>query len=438
MAVSPVEQRYGASFWRNAEAIAGEPPTQALSAQPLRDHQKAWDARINLIRAADSTIACSLLCIEADIVGCAYLDELIIAQRRGVQVSLCLDFAAQAFIVKDQSEEARELLHSKLRELSEAGGAVSFFKPLSEQLSGPGPGQHFKCLVADGKRAVFGGRNMGVSYFAEWTDFDVLLEGPTVTSLARRLIEVMKRSTPHTRFSALTDRFVERAAFNSAIEQFSDDVEAAAPEMQKELERRIAAGEPVGPVFQLLFHDPVHNARDFGSEVHPVTEAIVDAFSRSQEQIRATSNFLNGHEQIVAQAVSASLRGADVLFATTSEAAAMVSTLPYLNAERGYPRLLEAGVHIAETNRQDHAKMITLDNYVAFAGSYNIDKNADRSLVEAMLLTRDENFVRAVSEAIADTVDNRSQPYQKKKRPFFARLARSVRSIVARVAERVM
>ena len=68
-----------------------------------------------------------------------------------------------------------ERFDQKLRALVDAGGHVGWYAQPKTQLKNPGHGQHYKTLIADGERAIVGGRNIGESYFKTWTDFDVEL-----------------------------------------------------------------------------------------------------------------------------------------------------------------------------------------------------------------------------------------------------------------------
>jgi phosphatidylserine/phosphatidylglycerophosphate/cardiolipin synthase-like enzyme len=271
---------------------------------------------------------------------------------------------------------------------------------------------------------------MGESYFKTWTDFDALLEGPIVTSVAKRALEVLERSNPNNRFSKMGDRTVQRAAYNTTLDLIRESVDKAEPRMRAAAQARVDAGETL-PRFQLVFHDPIQAP----GAANPVTDALVDTFRAAKSEVLATSNYVNPVAPIREAAVEASLRGVQTLFTSTSEEASRTSALPALNAAIALEALFSAGARVCETNRQEHGKMYVADRKLAAFGSYNLEHPAHDRLVEALLFTDDKKTVDVLHDAIMDTADNRSKPFEPdtKQRGFFQRIGLSLRKFAARL-----
>src|SRR5690348_3103376 len=83
------------NYWKRLASYAGQPPQLATSVEHLRDNDKAFQARLDLIASAETSIACTLYQLQADEHSAQFLDALIAASKRGVFVALSLDFLAE-------------------------------------------------------------------------------------------------------------------------------------------------------------------------------------------------------------------------------------------------------------------------------------------------------------------------------------------------------
>jgi len=159
--------------------------TDGNLARLIIDPREALDARLELIRGAKHHILLSVPIWRLDGAGRRYLGEICSAIRR----KKAADPGFKALVELDRvtflpSQDWLGVVKSQLRK---AGAQVRFFNP-GTWIATPiyAARQHDKILIADGRRAIVGGRNVGNQYFDpgnHWTDLDLLFEGPAVQEL---------------------------------------------------------------------------------------------------------------------------------------------------------------------------------------------------------------------------------------------------------------
>lgn len=176
----------------DAIPTAGGPAQARL----LSDGLDSWNARIDLIENAKTSIDASYFILEKDPYGFAFLGGLLKKQLEGVQVRLSTDAMADTF----GKHGFKMPLKGKdyLEELVNHGAQAFIYHPISHRplkaLKGDYSvmaSNHDKILVVDGQRGITGGRNVAQDYFASpkdfktsWRDMDVMLEGaPTAKGL---------------------------------------------------------------------------------------------------------------------------------------------------------------------------------------------------------------------------------------------------------------
>ncbi|QKG72356.1 phospholipase D-like domain-containing protein [Erythrobacter mangrovi] len=158
-----------------------DPPPFAMQAQgqSLTFYPSGADRRVALLKlvenARESLDICFYIFAE-DAVSTALRDALVEAARRGVAVTLIVDrFGAS-------------VTDAFLAPLVEAGGRTFFFSPrwgfryLIRN--------HQKMVIADNRRALFGGFNIADDYFAPpeengWNDLAIQIEGEAVAGLTQ-------------------------------------------------------------------------------------------------------------------------------------------------------------------------------------------------------------------------------------------------------------
>jgi len=175
-----------------AEMSAGQPPENS-SVRPLFQASFALDARLELMRRAQSSLDVQTYQLGNDKTGRLILRELRDAARRGVRVRLLLDdfytTGMDRLLLALASEPNAEVRlfnpfvsgrdHSMTRWMNFLGD----FRRLNHRM-------HNKSFVADGAFAIAGGRNLADEYFlrsetANFIDMEVVMSGPVVPQLAR-------------------------------------------------------------------------------------------------------------------------------------------------------------------------------------------------------------------------------------------------------------
>lgn len=173
--------------FENIKAPGG--PTQS---RLLSDGLDAWNARLEMIEGAKTSIDASYFIMEKDPYGFAFLGGLLKKQLEGVKVRVSTDAMADTF----GKHGFKMPLKGKdyLQELVNHGSQAYIYHPISSRLSdvirgdyGVLASNHDKILVVDNQRGITGGRNIAQDYFASpsdlkgaWRDMDVQLEGKEV------------------------------------------------------------------------------------------------------------------------------------------------------------------------------------------------------------------------------------------------------------------
>ena len=158
--------------FRDPEPFAAEAAGQTLVFYPAgADRREALFALVD--EAQESLDICFYIFAE-DTISAAFRDALVAAARRGVKVTLIVD--------RFGSDASSEFLQPLL----DAGGTFLYFsaKWTRRYLIR----NHQKLVIADGKRAMFGGFNIADDYFAApqdngWNDIGIVMDGPAVEGL---------------------------------------------------------------------------------------------------------------------------------------------------------------------------------------------------------------------------------------------------------------
>lgn len=164
-------------------------PGGPAKARILSDNLDSWNARLDVIENAKTSIDTSYFIMEKDPYGFAFLGGLLKKQLEGVKVRVSVDAMADTFGTKGFKAPLQG--RDYLEEIVNHGGEAYVYHPVLDRplkaLKGDYSAlasNHDKILVADGKVGITGGRNIAQDYFASpkdlkgaWRDMDVILEG---------------------------------------------------------------------------------------------------------------------------------------------------------------------------------------------------------------------------------------------------------------------
>jgi phosphatidylserine/phosphatidylglycerophosphate/cardiolipin synthase-like enzyme len=248
---------------------------------------------------------------------------------------------------------------------------------------------HEKVLVADGARAVVGGRNLEDRYFTHWIDLDLLLEGPVVADV--------------------------QAGFLRNWEFFARNLgEDASPARIRGRRRRCGN-------LNLRFVQ----SRPWLGE-YQTMETIVTAIQLARKRVFISSQYLVLPESLLREAlIEAAGRGVDVRILTNSRrtgqevgfSAGHSITLRYCEP------LLDAGVRIFEMrgpkDEKDprpylHAKEFLIDGRWAAVGSFNLSMRSCFIESENLVVVEDADFARGFERAFLERLERHASEMTRK------------------------
>lgn len=393
-------------------AVQAEPggAVGQLAAQAMRDArpgqsalvllatgEDALDARLMLIAQAQRSIDLQYYIFRPDSSGQALAAALQQAAARGVRVRLLLDDwgtrpddAALQRLAADPFFEVR-LFNPLAYPQAPALSLLLDFERGQRRM-------HNKLLVADGRAAITGGRNVGDEYFARrrefaFADVDVLAFGPVVPEMAAGFDRYW--NDPAT--AAITPPAPPRAPATSSSDA-APMQDAAGPSAG----RQDRFAERLRSDALRRFVGPATAVQDLPGKVDPARpqersvlgHEIAPVMGSPRSELLIVSPYFVPGEGGVEQLRTLAARGVRVTVVTNSLAA---TDVPAVHA--GYARyraaLLRAGVEIFEVRADAvgrrptrtragssrvslHAKLMVVDRSRTFVGSMNIDPRSLR------------------------------------------------------------
>jgi len=326
---------------------------------PLRNGDEAMHAMINAIKAAEKSVSLCSYIFEAKGIGAVFVEELVKAKRRGVEVRVLVDDAGTRYsfppvtrILRRQGVTAKRYmpLHFILR-------------ILTMNLR-----NHRKVLVVDGRVGFTGGMNIRQGNMLEANpdhpvkDMHFQVEGPVVRQLQRV--------------------FAEDWAFCSN-EVLSGDLWY--PPLEP-LDEVAAIGLPDGP--------------DEDSNV--LIRTLLAAINAAHEEVRIMTPYFLPNTRLTWALTLASLRGVRVTIITPRN-----NNIPFVRwaARTLYPELMQHGVHVYESDGHfDHSKFMVVDGLWALIGSTNWDPRSLRLNFEFNLACFDDVLAKKLNERFDESL----------------------------------
>jgi len=166
----------------------------------LEENPRAWAARWRLLGEARRNLDISYFILKGDVFGMSFLGHLLQKAREGVHVRILLDAMGTRLARNISGNDYLDALAAN------ANVSVKMYRPLVFRYTdlfltfNPAAviaSDHDKILIADGRLALLGGRNIGSEYFADpaddpkaFYDADVLLHGKEAGSALSALFDV--------------------------------------------------------------------------------------------------------------------------------------------------------------------------------------------------------------------------------------------------------
>jgi cardiolipin synthase len=208
----------GPSFSRGLWRIAAADVSSGNHVTLLRDGPATFSCMIELIDAAQESVALESYIFRSDEVGRSVADALVRAVQRGVKARLLLDWIG-----------GRGTSRKFIRQIRQSGVEVAVFNPLGlRRWLGVVPRDHRKLLVVDGTVGVTGGVGVGREWTtgvqkkhrSRWRDTAVKIEGPAARDMIQAFDHMWRRTKGHERRGS--HRFLRRPARGAHLDPATD------------------------------------------------------------------------------------------------------------------------------------------------------------------------------------------------------------------------
>lgn len=379
----------------------------------------ALSRRLDLIRSARHHLLISTFQWNLDPFGSAVLDAVkeAIALRRDegskLTVLVLVDYTTPGL--------SQDHLHRVCRQLERAGAKVRHFNPPSWGLAPLYTARlHDKMVVADGRRAVFGGRNLNWKYFdpaIAWYDADVEVEGPAVQELQMHFLKAWVTGRHSV---SLWNLLRPPAAVRSdlrklwATGRLPDGSSPLEPFITREFFPPVEP-RPEGVRAAVLYDNPLVWDRA------PTQDLVEELVRRARAAVDIASPFPTFPVELTEALVDAHLRGVEVRVLVNSREAQVREGLLWQAQLPTLIRLVEAGVGvwgwlgnepILAAAREAgcrvyelpgsslHAKLLRVDDEVAVVHSSNFNYRSAHFNTEAGLLALDRGLARELEDRV--------------------------------------
>ncbi len=386
----------------------------------LDEGSEAFERRLEVVRSARHHILISSFIWRKDDYGLRMIDA--IAER--IQEVERQDGRLEVLVILDDTtpQASNDFWSSVRTRLGKIGAQVRYFNPPRWGLVPVYAARlHDKILIADGRTAVFGGRNLSDHYFVTrghsvWYDADVFLEGPAVEDLQMHWLKtwtVLGRLKRVDRFLSPPDRIINgirqfwRTGYfpngDSPLEPFAN--RSWFPEQR-----------PTGDVEAAILYD-----NPLVWDVAPTHDVVKTLIENAEQQIDIVTPFPNMPATLVGALSDAVGRGVEVRLVTNSKERALRSGAFWRTLLPSILELSRAGVEVwtwtgangtpkpeaievcdpkHEPYSNLHAKLIQVDGRFAIITASNFNVRSTWYNTEAGILTIDANLASEVASRV--------------------------------------
>ena len=411
-------------------------PDASLTGFRLMPHGRyALDARIELIRRAQSSLDVQYYLIQNDRTGRLFMRALRDAALRGVRVRLLVDdlytagadpmFTGLAAFENVEVRLFNPFCCARQSILSRFTASLADWRRLNHRM-------HNKLLIADGSFAVMGGRNIADEYFARGTesnfvDMDVLVVGNVVPQLAS-IFELYWDSQQAYPVAAIlgeaSDRPRAREDFDRLVDEGDQMRSVNVPPVDMLAQRPLGVDLDGGhlqlaPGKAIAFADPpgkVMATSQAMAQAMSVQMNIMDRVALSTTKVVISSPyFIPGTDGVQAFA-DLRKRGVEVIILTNS-LATNDEPLVHFGYARYRASLVRAGIELYELSpgglQRDawdvfpglshgrlHAKTAVIDASMVYIGSMNLDPRSDTTNTELGILAECPGLAHDIVQVI--------------------------------------
>jgi cardiolipin synthase len=353
----PDNARHLSELMTLADRVVIAPLIEGNRLTPLVNGDAAYPAMLEAIHAAQKSVHISTYIFDADSVGRSFVDALIEAASRGVDVRLIVDSLGEKY--------SRPLVRDFFK-----GTGVQLGRFLPLRYGGyVNLRTHRKILVVDGAIAFTGGMNIGGRHMVEKpvcrqpvVDMHFRVEGPIVAYLQRVFLE---------------DWYFVAKELVSAPTYF--------PRLEVKGEALVRS---------------VSDGPD--KEFRKLLWLILGGLSCARKSVRIMTPYFIPDRPLISALVTAAMRGVEVTLVLPEK-----NNLPFVHwASRAYLwEILQHGVKVYyQPAPFVHTKLFLIDDIWALIGSANLDPRSLRLNFELNLEVYDTEFASVVASHFADAI----------------------------------
>lgn len=349
---------------------------------PLDGGDFAYPAMLDAIQLAEHSVALCSYIFDNDPIGQQFVDALMAAQQRGVQVRVLVD----AIGARYSRPPVTHLLHA-----AELSTGLFMRNNLGLRLSYANMRSHRKLLIVDGRIAFTGGMNIRAGFTSEYAkgnpagDVHFRAEGPLVAQLMTVFAHDWEFTTGESLHGPLW--------FNpDANEEFNDGVPA----------RAVASGPD----------------RNIGRTL----DMILGALSVAQQRVCIQSPYFLPDQPLISALTTAARRGVEVDVVIPGRN--NLRLVDYAMTAQ-LDQVIASGVRVWRyTGKFDHAKLMTVDGVWSYVGSSNLDSRSLRLNFELDVEIFDRSLASWIAGRIEDCIrDSQAETLKTlAQRPFLVRL----------------
>ena len=344
--------------------LLGTPPTVGNKIDVLRNGDEIFPAMIRAIdRAVDTVDLVTFVYWSGDI-AVEFADALVRASTRGCRVRVLLDAVG-----------ARKIADGLMEKMREAGCDVRWFRPFFDKaipkIADANRRTHRKIMICDNKVGFCGGVGIADEWTGnarnenEWRDTHLEIRGPAVAGL----------------LGAFLDNWAD---------QHDDGFD---PRSERDVD---FSEQGDSPVFV------VRGSAETGAS--DVWRMIMTLISIAEKRLVIATAYFNPDDYVSKALVDAVQRGVHVTLLVPGEHAD--KRFIQIAGEESYQVLLDEGVDIRtfETSMM-HAKVITVDGYIATVGSTNFNQRSMQHDEEANVVIVDESVVAILDAHLVEDLE---------------------------------
>jgi cardiolipin synthase len=338
---------------RTLEGVLGVPATEGNRIEVLLNGDQIFPSMLQAIDDAEHTIDFLTFVYWNGEVGEEFGGHLAARASAGVRVRVLLDAWGAHTMDKDV-----------LRRMEQAGASVHWFRPVHRLRPGSvNHRTHRKVLITDEAVAFTGGVGIADCWRgdarneAEWRDTHFRIEGPAVDGLRAAFLDNWAETSP--------------SLFDDDVDRFPDQ-----PQPGRSLVQCVRGASETG-----------------WSDIATLFRSLLQL---AQQRVRVTTAYFVPEADVTKRLLDAAARGVEVDILLPGPH--IDKRFVQLAAEADYAELLDGGVRIWSFQPSMlHAKIMTVDGYVANIGSANLNSRS-------VALDEEINIV-ALDEVLVDELD---------------------------------